>query len=176
MEIHHYTDPTPESLTATSRNWLIGCYIVEYEQEGRDRAKYGDRLLKRLEESVNTKGLNLTLFKNSRRFYLLYPQIGVLVGKSPTPSDFLATGQSNNKKSPTPSGEFAESSCLPIHPTASDEFITSPQNLLSKLSFSHITEIMTQDNRWPVSSTRLSASRTHGQSKNCVARLPPISI
>ena len=27
----------------------------------------------------------------------------------------------------------------------SDEFITSPQNLLSKLSFSHITEIMTQD-------------------------------
>ena len=38
---------------ATLRNWLIGCYIVEYEQEGRDRAKYGDRLLKRLEESVN---------------------------------------------------------------------------------------------------------------------------
>ena len=31
---------------ATLRNWLIGCYIVEYEQEGRDRAKYGDRLLK----------------------------------------------------------------------------------------------------------------------------------
>ena len=145
MEIHHYTDPTPVSLTATLRNWLIGCYIVEYEQEGRDRAKYDDRLLKRLEESVNTKGLNVTLFKNSRRFYLLYPQIGVLVGKSPTPSDFLATGQSNNKKSPMPSDEFAESSCLPIHPTASDEFITSPQNLLSKLSFSHITEIMTQD-------------------------------
>ena len=74
---------------ATLRNWLIGCYIVEYEQRGCDRAKYGDRLLKRLEESVNTKGLNLTLFKNSRRFYLLYPQIGVLFGKSPTPSDFL---------------------------------------------------------------------------------------
>ena len=39
---------------ATLRNWLIGCYIVEYEQNGRDRAKYGDRLLKRLEERVNT--------------------------------------------------------------------------------------------------------------------------
>ena len=59
---------------ATLRNWLIGCYIVEYEQKGRDRAKYGDRLLKRLEDRVNTKGLNLTLFKNSRRFYLLYPK------------------------------------------------------------------------------------------------------
>lgn len=31
---------------ATLRNWLIGCYIVEYEQKGSDRAKYGDRLLK----------------------------------------------------------------------------------------------------------------------------------
>ena len=27
------------------------------------RGKYGDRLLKRLEESVNTKGLNVTLFQ-----------------------------------------------------------------------------------------------------------------
>ena len=58
---------------ATLRNWLIGCYIVEYEQKGSDRAKYGDRLLKRLEERVNTKGLNLTLFKNSRRFLLVIP-------------------------------------------------------------------------------------------------------
>ena len=114
---------------ASLRNWLIGCYIVEYEQNGSDRAKYGDRLLKRLEESVNTKGLNVTLFKNSRRFYLLYPQIGVLFGKSPTSSDFSESGQSNSEKSPMPS----------------DEFITPPQNILSKLSFSHITEIMTQD-------------------------------
>ena len=63
---------------ATLRNWLIGCYIVEYEQKGKDRAKYGDRLLKRLEESVNTKGLNLTFFKVSRNFYLYYPQIAEL--------------------------------------------------------------------------------------------------
>ena len=88
---------------ATLRNWLIGCYIVEYEQKGRDRAKYGDRLLKRLEESVNTKGLNLTLFKNSCRFYLLYPQIGELFGKSPIPSDLLGTESGSQGKSPTAS-------------------------------------------------------------------------
>jgi predicted nuclease of restriction endonuclease-like (RecB) superfamily len=34
---------------------------------------------------------------------------------------------------------------LPIHPTASDEFITPAQTILSRLSFSHITEIITQD-------------------------------
>ena len=83
---------------ATLRNWLIGCYIVEYEQKGSDRAKYGDRLLKRLEEKLSTKGLNLTLFKNSRRFFLLYPQISILFGKSPMPSDFL-NGSKDNPRS-----------------------------------------------------------------------------
>ena len=127
---------------ATLRNWLIGCYIVEYEQKGSDRAKYGDRLLKRLEESVKTKGLNLTLFKNSRRFYLLYPQIGNLFGKSPTPSDFLETESERYGKSPTPSDFSGEES---ICATASHEFKTAPKQILEKLSFSHISEIMTQD-------------------------------
>ena len=27
----------------TARNWLTGFYIVHYEQNGNDRAKYGDR-------------------------------------------------------------------------------------------------------------------------------------
>ena len=125
---------------ATLRNWLIGCYIVEYEQKGRDRAKYGDRLLKRLEESVNTRGLNVTLFRNSRSFYKLYPQMASLFRISATTAHKLFSSIH-----PTPSDEFVESSNLPIHPMPSDEFITPPQNILSKLSFSHITEIMTQD-------------------------------
>lgn len=83
---------------ATLRNWLIGCYIVEYEQKGSDRAKCGDRLLKRLEERVNTKGLNLTLFKNSRRFYLLYTQMGKLFPKSPTSSDKIEKGATLSHK------------------------------------------------------------------------------
>lgn len=28
------------------RNWLIGKFIVEYEQNGTDRAKYGKQLIK----------------------------------------------------------------------------------------------------------------------------------
>lgn len=109
---------------ATLRNWLIGCYIVEYEQKGSNRAKYGDRLLKRLEESVNTKGLNVTLFRNSRSFYKLYPQMASIFPICATPSHKLFPS---------------------IHPMPSDEFITTPQDILSKLSFSHITEIMTQE-------------------------------
>lgn len=59
----------------TMRNWLIGYYIVEFEQHGKDRAEYGSHLLKRLEERVNRKGLTVTLFKWARIFYKLYPQM-----------------------------------------------------------------------------------------------------
>lgn len=34
------------NLALTSRNWLMGCYIVEFEQNGEDRAAYGEQLLK----------------------------------------------------------------------------------------------------------------------------------
>ncbi len=38
--------------TLTIRNWLIGGYIREFEQNGSDRAQYGARLLQRLSESL----------------------------------------------------------------------------------------------------------------------------
>ena len=59
----------------TMRNWLIGYYIVEFEQHGKDRAEYGTQLLKKLEERVDRKGLTTTLFKWARKFYRLYPQM-----------------------------------------------------------------------------------------------------
>ena len=122
----------------TLRNWLIGRYIVEYEQRGRDRAKYGDRLLKRLEEQVKTKGLNETLFRNSRTFYRLYPQIGTLL------TSYRQSHRSDEEQiHPTPSDE-CDIAGFPIRPTESDEFVTAPRLLIEKLSFSHLVEIMTQ--------------------------------
>lgn len=120
---------------ATIRNYVIGFYIVEYEQHGNDRAKYGDRLLKRLAESVNKRGINETILKNCRRFYLAYPQIkDYLTTISPTAS------QKSLGKSPTASDKSSQ-----ISPTLSDNFITPAAELVSKLSFSHIVEILTID-------------------------------
>ena len=59
----------------TIRNWIIGYYVVVFEQHGKERAKYGAHLLKTLEERIQTRGLNETLFKLSRMFYLRYPQV-----------------------------------------------------------------------------------------------------
>ena len=120
---------------ATIRNYVIGFYIVEYEQHGNDRAKYGDRLLKRLAESVNKRGINETILKNCRRFYLAYPQIkDYLTAISPT------TSEKSLGKSPTASDKSSQ-----ISPTVSDNFITPAAELVSKLSFSHIVEILTID-------------------------------
>ena len=118
---------------ATVRNYVIGFYIVEYEQHGSDRAKYGEKLLKRLAERVNKRGINETLLKASRAFYLNYPHIkSYLEGKSATPSHQLAS------ISPTTSDESPI-----ISPMVSDEFRTAAEQLISQLSFSHIVEIMT---------------------------------
>ena len=128
----------------TMRNWLYGYYIIEFEQHGKDRAEYGTQLLKRLEERVNRKGLTETLFKNSRKFYRLYPQmveniIGVI---SPTVSDKLLESKDASGLCDT---QMTENEHVENSPTVSDGFRTTGQMIISRLSFSHIVEIMTVD-------------------------------
>ncbi len=67
------------NVALTARNWLVGFFIVEFEQNGEDRAKYGTQLLKRLEERLNTKGLTERRFREFRRMYIIYPQLGIEV-------------------------------------------------------------------------------------------------
>lgn len=63
----------------TIRNWLVGFYIVEFEQNGEDRAKYGERLLLELAKAINIRGLSETSLNIHRQFYRVYPQIRQVV-------------------------------------------------------------------------------------------------
>ncbi len=58
------------------RNWLIGYYIVEYEQYGEDRAKYGENTLQELSARLNNKSFSYRSLKLYRQFYNCYPEIG----------------------------------------------------------------------------------------------------
>jgi hypothetical protein len=61
----------------TIRNWIIGYYIVEFEQHGEDRAEYGQRLMDELSEKLkHIKGVDRRSLFRFRMFYLTYPQIG----------------------------------------------------------------------------------------------------
>ena len=64
------------NLSLTARNWLVGYYIVEFEQQGEDRAKYGENLLNNIAKKLSRKGLEARRLREYRQFYRVYPQIG----------------------------------------------------------------------------------------------------
>lgn len=64
----------------TARNWLVGYWIVEFEQNGEDRAKYGEKLLGELAKDINIKGLGRSVLNLCRLFYKTYPELGTEVG------------------------------------------------------------------------------------------------
>lgn len=109
----------------TLRNWLIGYYIVEYEQNGSDRAQYGTSLLKSLEQRIALKGLNVTIFQLSRLFYRSYPQLNTIIQKYAT----------SHKLLPPQYEPFADR--FPLG------FKTPAETFVSSLSFSHIRELLT---------------------------------
>ena len=124
----------------TMRNWLIGYYIVEFEQHGKDRAEYGSRLLKKLEEQVNRKGLTRNLFQSSRNFYLLYPQIAEnLEGVNCMTLSHNSVG----KVIEVQKTELLSDNRICMTPSC--KFMTSGKMLISRLSYSHIYEIMKVD-------------------------------
>ena len=63
----------------TVRNWLIGFYIVEFEQNGEDRAKYGAKLLQNLADLFDEEGLSYRNLKLYRQFYKTYAKISVYI-------------------------------------------------------------------------------------------------
>ena len=69
------------NLSLTARNWLVGYHIVEFEQNGEDRAKYGDKLINRLAESINRKGFEPRRLREYRQVYIVYPSLGVEIIK-----------------------------------------------------------------------------------------------
>lgn len=76
--------------------WEIGRRIVEFEQRGKGRASYGDKLLKRLLKDLSGhfgKGFGLSNLKLIRKFYLIYEDRG----KSQTMSGFFPAPASNQK-------------------------------------------------------------------------------
>ena len=56
--------------------WEIGRHIVEFEQEGAERAEYGSGLLSRLAESLTIEfgtGFDVSNLRKMRQFYLCFP-------------------------------------------------------------------------------------------------------
>jgi len=64
--------------TLTLRNWLIGAYIIEYEQDGVDRATYATQLIEILAKDLKRQGVPgvaASNLRNFRQFALVYPHL-----------------------------------------------------------------------------------------------------
>lgn len=129
----------------TLRNWLIGYYIVEFEQNGEDRAEYGAKLLKKLANSLKIKGLGETNLKQCRKFFQLYPQI------SQTVSDFLENNpiKFKNLISQTSSDKLNFVSTNEIEEVKFEDFEAKNnyyETVFKQISFSHFIELIKIDN------------------------------
>ncbi|MBI1849044.1 MAG: DUF1016 family protein [Planctomycetes bacterium] len=119
------------NITVTLRNWAIGFYVREYEQRGSDRAAYGERLLPRLAESLRRSGLERVDARELRRFRQLYlTYSGIREALTPEfrrllPAARPAVGRKGESVTP--------------------KFSVNPQTLVSRLSFTHLAELIAID-------------------------------
>lgn len=120
----------------TIRNWVIGYYIIEFEQNGKDRAEYGSHLLTRLADQLSVKGLDRTVLSLCRIFYKKYPQICDLVNHRLRSIEGIG-------EIPVLPDHIIDNSM--ICDSANHKFETPPDVLISRLSFTHLREIMRID-------------------------------
>jgi len=128
------------NVSLTIRNYLIGFYIVEFEQNGEDRATYGARLLDNLAVKLNIKGLVSAELSRCRQFYFCYPQIlGTLTQefKNLVPIDIL--GMLSQDSNAEVNLSIVESS---TPQSTKPNWYVPAENLISKLSYSHLVELI----------------------------------
>jgi predicted nuclease of restriction endonuclease-like (RecB) superfamily len=134
------------NVSLTVRNWLVGYYIVEFEQKGEDRAKYGQKLFKVLAEKISVKGLGETNLKLSRQFYSTYPELGNIILEEiaiflPNQIGQLSTDEFN----------IIDNEKLAIRQLATDKSQKTNdlgksenyyRSILEKISFTHFAELI----------------------------------
>ena len=118
-ETHHVVQARVGRILDTSlaaRNWLLGWYIVEYEQQGADRAAYRSALLERLSVALG-KGFSVRSLRQFRAFYLSRREIRQTLSAEsmqglPAMSDSAASivarwsGSSTSRRTSCVSGEM----------------------------------------------------------------------
>ena len=76
-----YVSGKQKAVAAVSRQitetyWKVGEQIVEFEQEGKQRAEYGSKLMERLSKDLSLmhgKGFSLSNVKRMRQLYVIFP-------------------------------------------------------------------------------------------------------
>lgn len=166
-----FTENTVKAINRnlTARNWLTGFYIVNYEQNGSDRAKYGDKTLQKMSERLQSKSMSVRNLQLYRQFFIEFPRLVQPIydfvltefrSEESLVSDIndciseikncATTGcvipqsviaQSGNQRLPN----LATSGCQIVQPAVAqldDDLQMPPEVLFKNLSFSHFALIL----------------------------------
>lgn len=123
----------------TIRNWLIGFYVIEYEQRGEDRATYGDRLLEKLSEKLssrNIRGMTTPELSRYRQFASIYFRFG---------SEVQLILNQHRRNLGTLSQDFNKQVVFHITGSVTEnskDREVPTKILLTKLAFSHFVELI----------------------------------
>ena len=121
------------NISLTLRNWLIGYYIEEYELNGSDRAAYGEKLFATLASELHHRQINRSEereLRRYRRFYHIYPQI----------RETLPPELHKRISLQSDSGDASR-----IVESTNPQSGIDGKTIISKLSFSHIVELIAVD-------------------------------
>ena len=129
----------------TARNWIVGYYIVHSEQNGEDRAKYGDQVLKSLAAKLNEEGLSYGNLKLYRQFYKAFPELGnsithYLLESSEISQPVVGQLQAIENKRGSIGQPVAGQSNVATNSKGLDVLI-APERIFSSLSFSHLIQL-----------------------------------
>jgi len=129
------------NVSLTVRNWLIGFYIVEFEQNGEERAAYGSQLLSKIAERCkNIKGVDERSLRNFRKFYIQYAYLHNTINQ--LYADFSIRGSLTTELDFNTSKELIEIRGSLTTESSESQLRVPAQKILSKLSFTHLEQLI----------------------------------
>ena len=118
------------NISLTLRNWFIGQHIAEFELQGADRARYGDKLLSELARALRDQAVSNVgkrQLYGYLAFYRAYPQI-VRTASAQSAQTLLPNAAVNKVRTAS-----APSQALPA---------IDPDTLITRLSYSHFEQLV----------------------------------
>jgi len=132
----------------TCRNWLNGFYIYHYEQNGSDRAKYGQKLLQNLSKKLHIKGYSYSDLKLYRQFFLQYrhllPAIADYMLVTPGIGQSLIGQLGEGEIGQSLISQFSDRDLQPFQKRESEGEIplVPPEKLFNSLSYTHFIQLL----------------------------------
>lgn len=140
------------NINLTLRNWLFGFYIVEFEQNGEDRAKYGEKLLHNLAAKLQIRGLTAPELSRCRQFYNTYPELRWTLSQNfeyLIPPEILGSLNQKSESDDAVKNYQADKSHVSILGSATQEFQKFddqfPIEIISSISYTHFLELIKID-------------------------------